>query len=517
MAKRKPVAIIAPQKGKQELAMNVEADVIIYGGAAGSGKSHLLLMRPLRYVDDPRFEGIFFRSNTTQLTGAGGLWPESKKLYLPFGTHVREKQLQHVFPSGATLSFGYLELEKHKYFHMGLQYSFIGFDELTHYSETQFTYLLSRLRSGAAMDSFCMASCNPDPDSWVYRWIEWYLDEDGYPREDRCGKVRYFIVIDDKPVFRDSIEELKQEYNDLLYIKNPNTGEMVYVPPKTFCFINGTIFDNPALIANNPKYLAELKSLPAIERARLLEGNWKIRAQGAKYFKREDLVKVYKMPLNVARVRAWDKASEEPNQVNKYPDFTAASPMMAKDTDGFYYIYGGFDPSIKDPKSNVIGKFRKRPGERDQLILKQAKKDGSDCTVIFSVDPGSAGKDAYFNAAKALIEAGFKVSSDKMPTNKSKIVKFTPFASAVENGLVRIIESSFPNKETLDEFYKELEAFDGERSTGLKKDDWPDSISAAFNHLSKTVVIPPFSISKVMKNNPTLSKEVRDEIKTVME
>ena len=157
-----------------------------------SGKSRLLLMRPLRYINDPNFEGIFFRKNTTQLTGAGGLWPESKKIYSHFKPRVREKDLQQIFKSGATLNFKYLDHENDAQSHMGLQYSFIGFDELTTYSSTQFTYLLSRLRSAADMNSFCLGTCNPDPDSWVIDWIKWYLDELGFPREDRCGVVRYF-------------------------------------------------------------------------------------------------------------------------------------------------------------------------------------------------------------------------------------------------------------------------------------------------------------------------------------
>ena len=513
MAKQSKV-VIAPQKGKQELAMNVEADVIFYGGSAGSGKSHLLLMRPLRYVNDPNFEGVFFRKNTTQLSGPGGLWPESKRMYAPFNTRQREKQLQHIFKAGSTLNFSYLDLERHKNDHQGLQYSFIGFDELTHFSSTQFTYLLSRLRSGANMDSFCMGTCNPDPDSWVLEWVQWYLDDSGYPREDRCGQLRYFVVVDDKPQFRSTVEELKEEYAHLLYHDDPVTGERHEVQPMSFCFINGTIFDNPALIRKEPAYLAKLKSLPEVERARLLEGNWYIRAQGSNYFDRKNLIKIDNVPLGVRKVRAWDKASQEPSQINRDPDYTAASPLMSKCKDGYYYLEGGYDPAITDPESELYGKFRKRPGERDTLISKQAKRDGEDVAVILSTDPGSAGKSEFQEAAKRLLQEGFIVKEDPMPVNKSKLVKFTPFASAVENGLVRIVESTWPNKKSLEAFYKELEAFSGERSTRIRKDDWPDSVSSAFNYLAKERVLPDFSLPT--KNSPTLSKVVRDEVRNVM-
>ena len=478
--------VLAPQEGKQTLAMNVEADVIFYGGAAGSGKSRLLLMRPLRYVGDPNFEGIFFRKNTTQLTGAGGLWPESKKIYSHFKPRVREKDLQQIFKSGATLNFKYLDHENDAQSHMGLQYSFIGFDELTTYSSTQFTYLLSRLRSAADMNSFCLGTCNPDPDSWVIDWIKWYLDELGFPREDRCGVVRYFYVIEDRPVFRNTKEELYEEYPELGKILNPVTGEILDVPPKSFCFINGTIFDNPALIAANPKYLSELMSLPKVEKDRLLHGNWYARAKGSNYFKRESLIKVEKVPDDIISCRAWDKASQEPSEVNRSPDYTACSPKFSKCANGMYWLEGDYSPETNDDDSeqpSVLGRFRRTPGERDRRIEEQARADGKDTTVIFGVDPGQAGKVEFQESAKKILEAGFDVRADPMPTNKSKVVKFSPFSAACEAGLVHIVENTF-NPETLAAFYTENEAFCGNRSTSTRKDDWPDSCASAFNWLA---------------------------------
>ena len=119
-----------------------------------------------------------------------------------------------------------------------------------------------------------MATCNPDSSSWVLKWISWWLDEEGFPDPKKCGAVRYYILIDDQPIFADTAEELYEKYPDHTRVYNPNTKQYIRIEPKTFCFISGTIFDNPILIEKNPRYLAELQSLPKIERMRLLEGNW---------------------------------------------------------------------------------------------------------------------------------------------------------------------------------------------------------------------------------------------------
>lgn len=175
---------------------------------------------------------------------------------------------------------------------------------------------------------------------------------------------------------------------------------------------------------------------------------------------------------------------------------------MYKSKDGFFYIVGDHHPDIHDKKDpDVLGRFRERIGARDALILKQAVHDGADCSVVFSQDPGSAGVQEFQESAKKLIEQGFSVHKDPMPPINSKLTRFAPFSSACENGLVYIVESTF-NKQTLEAFYKELEAFDGERSTRLRKDDYPDSAASAFNFLCKKKVIPSFTLSDFKRDNP---------------
>lgn len=123
------------QEGKQKLALDTKADVMIYGGAAGSGKSRLILLKALKYAaNDPNFEGVLFRRTSPPLRGAGGLFTEAKKLYSTLRPRIREKDMEIIFDGktkGGTLKFTHLENEGDaEGNHQGLQYSMIAFDEL---------------------------------------------------------------------------------------------------------------------------------------------------------------------------------------------------------------------------------------------------------------------------------------------------------------------------------------------------------------------------------------------------
>lgn len=476
-----------------------------------SGKSHLLQMHPLKYVpEDTNFNGVFFRRVTTQLVGAGGLWPESQKLYAPFKIKTRTKpQLQHKFPNGGTLTFMHMQHEDNRLDHQGLQYSAVYFDELTHFTETQFTYLLSRLRSDAKSKSYCMASCNPDNASWVLNWIEWWLDKEGYPDPDKKGKLRYYVVVDDKPVFANTKEELKEKFPDQCRVWNPIDEEYVEIEPKSITFIGGTIFDNPILIKKNPNYLATLKSLPRVERARLLDGNWYVKPEGSGHFERSWLEEVETVPVKSVSCRAWDKAGSIPSETYRHPDFTA-SIKMSKDKEGIIYISGDYDANAKDQGSDIVGKFRRRAGDREKLIKQQAELDGKECTVILAKDAGQAGQTEFLESAKALMQEGHIVKADPMANNKSKVVKFSPFAAAAQNGLVKIVPSSFPNKATYEAYLTELESFTGERSTATIKDDWVDCTASGFNYIVSARVYK--CVVRNQNQSETHAKKVIDEL-----
>lgn len=267
------VNAIRPQPGPQEMFLASSADIAIYGGSAGAGKTFGILMECLRHIDNSDFGATIFRRTTPQITNEGALWDESMKLYsrVP-GAVPKIGELSWRFPSGAAVSFSHLEHEKTVFNYQGAQIPLIIFDEVTHFTESQFWYMLSRNRSMCGVKPYIRATCNPDPDSFIAQLISWWIDQEtGFPIPCRSGVLRYFVREGDALHWADTPEELAE-------FKNPFTGEPI--PPKSLTFISAKITDNPALLAADPGYVANLMALPHVEQARLLGGNWKIKPAG---------------------------------------------------------------------------------------------------------------------------------------------------------------------------------------------------------------------------------------------
>jgi phage terminase large subunit-like protein len=375
-----------------------------------------------------------------------------------------ESKKKMFFPSGSTLKYNHMEYEKDKRSHQGLAYDYLVFDEATHFSFTQIEYLMSRMRGKSKFKSRMILTANPDPDSWLLEMIDWYLDDEGYPDEAKQGVIRYFLRRNGKFIWSESREDLIEKYRTPTKLPSP----------KSFTFIGSKLIDNPVLMEVSLEYEEWLDSLNKIDKARLRDGNWYLRAEGSNYFSRKDLQKADRIPKGAACVRAWDKASTEVSEQNPYPDYTACIKMYKTENNEFY-ITGEFDRQNFDGGArgdpDVFGHFRCKPGKRENLILRQAESDGPDCIIIMPVDPGAHGVTEYQESAKKLAIHGFIVKKDVVAPQRSKLQKFVPFSASCENGIVYIVESTF-NKATLEAFYKELEAFDGKRSGKLRKDDY---------------------------------------------
>src|SRR5687767_4673414 len=102
---------IRPQPGAQEKFLSATADITIYGGAAGGGKSYALLLEPLRHISNPEFGSLVLRKTTPEIMNVGGMWWEAEKLYPLVGAEPRIGRMEWLFPSGARIKFDHLEHE----------------------------------------------------------------------------------------------------------------------------------------------------------------------------------------------------------------------------------------------------------------------------------------------------------------------------------------------------------------------------------------------------------------------
>ena len=274
------MTIIKPQPGPQEMFLSTTADICIYGGAAGGGKTFGLLMEPLRHIDNGDFGAVIFRKTSNQITAEGGLWDTSYQLYpMVGGTPKKTPSYSWTFPSGMKVTFAHMQLEKDVLNWQGTQIPLICFDELTHFKRSQFFYMLSRNRSGSGVPGYIRATCNPDASSWVAEFISWWWDpKTGYPIPERSGVIRWMYRRSDEIYWADSKEELWEQFD----LKTPEER----AEPKSVTFIASTLQDNKILLSKDPGYMANLKALPTVERERLLHGNWLIMPAAGLYFKR---------------------------------------------------------------------------------------------------------------------------------------------------------------------------------------------------------------------------------------
>lgn len=262
-AKNKKFGNFPPPHPKQALFLNSKAEVVVFGGGAGPGKTAAVIFDAAKHIDDPNYSAVILRRTYPEITNEGGLWDEARRWYPIKGGVEHQTRLEWTFPSGATIRFSHLQHEKNVSNWQGAQLPYIAFDEVTHFTKKQFFYLLSRLRSPYGFPPRMRATCNPDADSWVAQLVDWWIGDNGYPIPERTGKIRYFIVLDDIIIWGETKQELEKKYPGCL--------------PKSFTFIGATINDNPTLLAADPGYKANLQAQNSVDRDRLLYGNWHVK------------------------------------------------------------------------------------------------------------------------------------------------------------------------------------------------------------------------------------------------
>lgn len=439
--------VLQPQEGPQTDFIKSIADIAIYGGAAGGGKSYGLLLDPLRFITNPQFKALIFRRTTKQVRTPGGLWDESKKIYYYLGARPKETTLEWNFPSGMQVRFAHLEHESNIYDYQGAQVPYIGFDELTHFTEQQFIYMLSRNRSSSGIPGRIRATTNPKKNSWVRKFLDWWIDPiTGFAIPERSGVIRYFIRKDDQYIWADTREELIETYGEANQ-------------PKSVTFIPAKLEDNKILMDSDPTYKSNLLALNRVDREQLLNGNWNIEPSAGELFKRHWFEIVDAAPKMLRMVRCWDRAGTEKKKINQNkssdPDFTAGV-KMGKGKDGYFYIM-----DVEHEQLSSLG--------NERITINTARRDGPNVKVKIFQDPGSAGvheKDAYVR----LLE-GFEIEVEKI--SRDKITAAKPLSAQAEAGNIRLLRGNWNEK-----FLSELENF----PEGAH-DDMVDGASGAFNSL----------------------------------
>lgn len=250
---------------------------ILYGGAAGGGKTFAQLASALKYVHVPGYAALLIRRAYTDLSMAGAFIPVSREWLR--GTEAVYDQSTHRwrFPSGATLTFGYLDHDKHLDRYQGSAFQYVGFDEATQILEHRYRYLFSRLRKPDTMQVPLRFRATANPGGISHEFI----------------KQRFLIEGD--------------------------SHERRFIPAK--------LADNPSL--EQASYLKSLEELDPLTRQRLLNGDWDAVPQGG-MFRREwfegKIIEPAGVPRGIRWLRFWDRAATEA-EPGKDPDWTAGALM----------------------------------------------------------------------------------------------------------------------------------------------------------------------------------------------
>lgn len=406
---------------KQHAGLLLPQREVLFGGAAGGGKSDWLLEGALQYVDRPGYAALILRRTFKQLELEGGLIERASEWLAGTDAQPMDGGRKWVFPSGAVLQFGYLDGPRDHENYQGSNWHYVGFDELTQFLEKQYRYLFSRLRRGLldGIPTRMRAASNPGGigHDWVKQRFGIYLP-DGDPDQRRMCQRPTWISEHDR------------------------------------AFLPAFVEDNPGLDVDD--YVMNLMELDAVTGAQLRKGDWEAREPG-QYFRAEWFRIVDHAPSSPTRtVRYWDLAATEPHAANTDPDWTAGL-KLARDEHGWIVV--------------DVQRFRRRPEGVEQRVKAMAMIDGRDVPVRMEEESGASGKSLTSHYARDVVP-GHDLRGRRPGTDKE--TRARPVSSKAELGLIRLVRAPW-NQPFLDE----LEGF-----PEVEHDDQVDAFSGAFNELA---------------------------------
>lgn len=422
--------------------------------------SDALLVDALSLVQHPDHRALLLRRSYVDLVRY--IIPRSQQLYPRVGGVWRASARRWHFPSGATIELGACDNAENIHRFAGAAYNWIGFDELTHFAESQYLFLLSRLRSASGLPTYYRSASNPGGPGhdWVLArfapWLRGRKDPYYEPELDSCGKPIYGV-----------------ECEPLFFLRDEDGNERI-VPKGTALargrsFIPASVKDNPFLATS--EYLANMNAMSFLDRLRIMHGDWLAKPGAGLFFKREWFKNkfVKQRPTNtIVRLRYWDLAGTEEARARDGTAWTAGILMSGE------VIDWGEDgtPIVRVCIEDVIRGQWHPLGviKAVEEALEEDQKRDPNCYAYVERDPGQAGKfQSWFMSSRA---ASMGHHLRPVPPQGSKTGRARVPSAHAEQGNVTIVEAKW-NKVFLDE----LQGF----PEGLK--DQVDSFTGGFIQL----------------------------------
>jgi predicted phage terminase large subunit-like protein len=358
-----------------------------FGGAAGPGKTEALLMGALQCVEHPNYRALLLRRTFRQLNQSESIMFRARQQLANTDAEWNTTDKRFTFPSGASVTFGNLDSDDDAYQYDSSEFQYIGFDELTSFTERQYTYLFSRLRTTKDNPVALRMRSASNPGNRGHDWVN----------------AHFMIGL--------PTESLHQEF------------------PERF-FLGARIDDNPHL--RREEYLAALANLDPVRRRQLLNGDWEVAPSG-NLFRREWFQIVEEWPREVSGiVRAWDDAATRDGG-----DWTVGV-LMARARTGIFYII------------NVM-RIQGSPLDVERLKAQTAKIDaeltGGRAVILLQQEPGAAGK-SFIDSQKRGPLCGYNVRHEN-PTG-DKYTRALPMSSAAEAGNIKLVRGRW-NRDFVEE------------------------------------------------------------------